>query len=198
MSKKSGIIVIAVTGTPTAGKTTFATSLSKETGIKAIEVNDIVEEKKLFTGVDEHDSKIVKMAELKKELKQVEKTASAAGQPAIILVGHLLADLDLDYDITVVVRANLLDLIARLEGREYPKEKVKENLVSESIDYCGVNAAEKSKETYEVEKDEDKAIVTAYIKERVEGKDPKAPDYPEIDKLEEMLMLVYDGNVYGL
>ena len=79
MSKKSGIIVIAVTGTPTAGKTTFATSLSKETGIKAIEVNDIVEEKKLFTGVDEHDSKIVKMAELKKEIKQLEKAAATAG-----------------------------------------------------------------------------------------------------------------------
>jgi adenylate kinase len=198
MPKKSGIIVIAVTGTPTAGKSTFAASLSKETGIKAIEVNDIVEDKKLFTGVDENDSKIVKMAELKKEIKQIEKSASLASQPAIILVGHLLADLDLDYDITVVVRANLLELIARLEGREYPREKVKENLVSESIDYCGVNAAEKSKETYEVEKDADKEIVIAYIKERIEGKAPKAPNYPEINKFEEMLELVYDGNAYGL
>jgi broad-specificity NMP kinase len=198
MPKKSGIVVIAVTGTPAVGKTKFAEALSKETGIAAVEVNDIVEKKMLFSGVDENGSKIVKMQELKKEINELEKQAAGSGQKAVILVGHLLADLKLDYDVTVVVRANLVELISRLEGRGYPKEKVKENLVSESIDYCGAQAAERSKETYEVEKEADKSAAIVYIKELLAGKTPNAPELPAINKMDEMLELVYEGNSYGL
>ena len=197
MPKKRGILVIAVTGTPGAGKTMFAESLSKVTGIKTIEVNEIVEGKRLFSRVDESGSKVVKMQELKRELISTERSAEESGQKAIILVGHLLADLKLDYDITVVVRSDLKTLVSRLEGRGYQKEKLKENLVSESIDYCGVQAAERSRETYEVEGDAEKAAVIAYIGERLAGKKPETPKLPEINKMEEMLELVYEGNSYG-
>jgi len=197
MLKKSGILVIAVTGTPGTGKTTFAKSLSKETGIRIIEVNDIVEDKKLFTGLDENGSKIVKLDELKKEIKGLLKKQSEEAK-SIILVGHLLADLNLDYDITAVTRSNLKVLVGRLEERGYQKEKLRENLVSESIDYCGVQAAERSKETYEIETESDKAKLSYYIKERLAGKALEKPKLPEISKLEEMLELVYEGNTYGL
>lgn len=197
MPKKSGILVIAVTGTPGSGKTTFAKSLSKETGIRLIEANDMVEAKGLFTGTDENGSKIVKMDELKKALKELIKE-EAKGAGGIILVGHLLADLNLDYDITAVTRSNLKVLVERLEERGYQKDKLRENLVSESIDYCGVQAAERSKETYEVESSSDKAKLSDYIKDRLSGKTPERPKLPEISKLEEMLELVYEGNTYGL
>ena len=111
MPKKSGLLVIAVTGTPATGKTTFAESLAKVTGLKTIEVNGIVEEKKLFTGEDENGSKIVKMHELAKEIKDIIKKTPADAK-GIILVGHLLADLQLDYDIAAVTRANLKELVA--------------------------------------------------------------------------------------
>ena len=97
--------------------------------------------------------KIVKMRTLAAEIRKAKRYAEESGQKAILLVGHLLADLELKYNITVVVRANINELIQRLEARGYPTEKVKENIVSESIDYCGVQAAELSEETYEVEKD---------------------------------------------
>jgi adenylate kinase len=197
MSKKGGLLVIAITGTPGSGKTSFAQSLSKETGIRPIEVNDIVEAKGLFTGTDEHGSKIVKMQELKKEIKALIKKEPPEAR-GVILVGHLLADLQLDYDITVVTRSNLKILVKRMEERGYNKEKLKENLVSESIDYCGVQAAEKSKETYEAESEADKARLSTYIRERLLGKSPEKPDLKEINKMEEMLELVYEGNSYGL
>ena len=198
MPKKGGIIVIAVTGTPGAGKTRFAESLSKEIGIGATEVNDLVEEKKLFSGIDENSSKIVKMQELKKEIKAIEKNAAASGRKAVLLVGHLLADLKLDYDVTVVVRSNLNELVSRLEERGYPREKIRENLVSESIDYCGSQAAEMSKETYEVETDAEKSAAMGYLKGLLSGKSPEPPKLPAINKMEEMLELVYEGNSYGL
>ncbi len=198
MPRKSGILLIAVTGTPGAGKTKFAELLSKEIGITAIEVNDIVEAKKLFSGVDENGSKIVKMQELKKELKALETRSAESGQKAVLLVGHLLADLKLDYDVAIVVRAKLTDLVSRLEARGYPKDKVRENLVSESIDYCGVQAGEKSKETYEVETEKDKHLAASYIKGLLSGKAAEPPKLPEINKMEEMLELVYEGNSFGL
>jgi adenylate kinase len=198
MPKKSGLLVIAVTGTPGAGKTSFAKMLSEQTGLRAIEVNDIVEEKKLFSGIDEHGSKIVKMQELKKELKALEKSEKEAGKPAIMFVGHLLADLKLDYDISIVVRANLKELISRLESRSYEKDKLRENLISESIDYCGFQIAELSKETYQVEKESDKEAAIRYLKERLAGNDVEKPNLPEINKTDEMLELVYEGNTFGL
>ena len=195
--RKSGPLAIAITGTPGAGKTSFSQALFKATGIKPIEVNDIVEAKKLFTGEDENGSKIVKMKELEKEIKEIMKKEPPEAK-GVILVGHLLADLNLDYDITVVVRSNLGVLIERMEKRGYNKEKLKENLVSESIDYCGVQAAEKSKETYEVETEADKAKLSSYIKSRLSGTNLEKPNIPEINKMEEMLELVYEGNRYGL
>jgi adenylate kinase len=192
--KGGGPIVIAVTGTPGAGKTTFAESLSKETGMRSVEVNDVVEEKKLFDGVDDNGSRIVKMQKLRMALEEIIKNEDAKG---IILVGHLLADLNLDYDIAAVVRCNLKTLIERMEGRRYKKEKLKENLVSESIDYCGVQAAQRSKESYEVESEEQKKLLAGYIKERLGEKSPEKPSFPEINKLSELLELVYEGNSYG-
>jgi adenylate kinase len=197
MPKKSGLLVIAVTGTPGTGKTTFAQELSKATGLKPVEVNDIVEEKRLFTGEDEHGSKIVKMQELKKEIKEIIKKTPPESR-AVILVGHLLADLQLDYDIAAVTRVGLRELVKRLEQRKYPMDKLRENLVSESIDYCGVQAAEKSKEAYEIETESDKKQLSEYIKERLSGQSPAKPNLPDINKLEEMLELVYEGNTYGL
>lgn len=191
---KKGQLIIAVTGTPAAGKTTFAESLCEAIKVKPIEVNNIVESKLLFTGIDENESKIVKMEELEDEIKKVQE----AGDPVIVLVGHLLCDLRLKYDIAIVVRAKLTELILRMEERSYSKEKVKENLVSESIDYCGAQVAEKAKETYEVEGDEEKALIIDYIKERAAGGTPKPPKLSAINKMDEMLELVYNDNVYGL
>jgi adenylate kinase len=193
------MLLIQVTGTPGSGKSSFAESLAKSTGARLIEANEIVEEQKLFSGIDETGSKIVKMRELCSAIKRkIGALEKERGTGAVILVGHLVPDLDIKPDISIVIRVGLRELIGRLESRKYTKEKIRENLVSESVDYCGEMAMEKSGETYEVESGREKEEVIAYIKSRLEGANPVPPIFREINKMHDLLDLVYDGNKYGL
>ncbi len=188
-------LLIAVTGTPGAGKTMFAETLSKAiTGSKLIELNDIVEEYKLFSRIDSMGSKVVKLKELEKRAKALIETEKST----VILVGHLAPEIDVGQEITIVVRISLKELIRRLEARKYQFEKVRENIVSETIDYCGVKSREKGFETYEVESDSDKEEITEYIKDRLSGKKHTPPDKREISRFEELLELVTNDNKYGL
>lgn len=160
-----------------------------------IELNDIVERFKLFSGTDKTGSRIVRLAELEAKTKEIIKQNSKNG--SIIVVGHLVPEIKLKYDIIVVVRASLKELITRMEARNYQKEKIKENIVSESIDYCGVKSMEGCTETYEVEGEKERKEILKYIKERDSGKSADKPKVKEISKMNELLELVTDGNTYG-
>ena len=59
--------IIAVTGTPGTGKTTIAGKLAKKINGEIINLTQIINENKLYTGIDKsRDTKIVDVAELKK------------------------------------------------------------------------------------------------------------------------------------
>jgi adenylate kinase len=189
---------VGVTGTPGSGKTKFAGDLAKRTGIKLVELNDLVEEHKLFSGIDETGAKIVKIEGLSFMVKERISEMRKKREKGVILVGHLIPDLDVRPDVTVVTRVALAELIKRLEARKYSKEKIKENLVSESIDYCGATAKERFGSTYEVETDSEKDGIIEYIRLLLEGEPPRAPKGDEINKMQEMLDLIYDGNKYCL
>jgi adenylate kinase len=190
-------LIVSVTGTPAVGKSSFAKKLSEALpNSKMIEINDVVEEHKLFSRIDEIGSKVVKMKELESEIQTlIEKEEKKSN---LILVGHLIPDLNLKQDLVVVLRLNLNTLIERLEARDYPKEKVKENLVSESVDYCGVKAKEKCPQTYEIETDAEKEEMIDYIVSIPSGSPKKAPEMKEISKFDELLELVTSDNKYGL
>lgn len=189
-------IVIAVTGTPASGKTTFAKELAGSIpGAKIIEINDVVDQYKLFSSIDKLGSKIVKLKELEANMTELMKKNK---DHTVIIVGHLVPELKLNQDITVVLRIGLRDLIKRLEARGYQKEKIKENIVSESIDYCGVKSREVCRETYEVETKTQKDEITDYILAKIEGKEKKPPETEEISKFNDLLDLITDGNNYGL
>jgi broad-specificity NMP kinase len=57
-------------------------------------------------------------------------------------VGHLVPEIKIKYDMIIVLRIGLKLLVERLEERGYQKEKIRENIVSESIDYCGIKSME--------------------------------------------------------
>ena len=189
-------MMIGVTGTPAAGKSTFAKEILEELpDSEMIELNDVVKRFKLFSSTDRMGSRIVKLGELEAKMKEILKTDGK--KKNIIVVGHLVPEIRLKYDIIVVVRANLKELIKRMEGRKYQKEKIRENIVSESIDYCGVKSGEICTETYEVEGEKEKREILKYIKERDSGKSACRPESKEISKMDELLELVTDGNKYG-
>ncbi|HII09983.1 TPA: AAA family ATPase [Candidatus Micrarchaeota archaeon] len=190
-------IVIGVTGTPAAGKSTFAKEILGELPeSEMIELNDIVDRFKLFSDVDKLGSKIVRLKELEAKMAEIIKEKGMSRN--IIVVGHLVPEIKLKYDLIVVVRVNLKGLISRMERRNYQKEKIRENLVSESIDYCGVKSSEMCAETYEIENEEERRKVLNYIKERSAGKSANKPEAKEISKMDELLELVTEGNRYGL
>ncbi len=190
-------LLIAVTGTPGSGKTSFAKELQRALpNSKVIEVNDVVDQYKLFSRIDKMGSKVVKLKELEKKVQQLIKDELKSSH--LIIVGHLVCELKIKQDMTVVIRIGLNELINRLEVRKYEKEKIKENIVSESVDYCGTKAKDTCKETYEVETDSDKAEIIEYIVSKASGKPSKEPDKKEINKIDEILDLVANGNKYSL
>jgi len=186
-----------VTGTPGVGKSTFAKKLSDTLpNSSLVELNDIVEEYKLYSKIDEMGSKVVKLGQLEEKVKEIIKEQGSASN--MIIVGHLVPEINVKYDMIIVLRIGLKKLVERLEARGYQKEKTRENIVSESIDYCGIKSMEHCEETYEVETESEQKEVMDYIMDRTEGKQGKPPEIREISKFKELMELIADGNKYSL
>jgi adenylate kinase len=188
-------LLIAITGTPGVGKTTFSKKLaSKLEDSDLIEINNIVDKHELYSEKDDFGTKIVNLGKLNDiligELRKKRKH--------IILVGHLAPELKLKYDIAIVLRCGLEKLSKRLEKRQYRSEKLAENIISEALDYCGLKVAGKSKETYEIETVAGQKKIFEYIIAVSQGKKTKKPDERRINKMNDLLVMVKKGNKYGL
>ncbi len=139
--------VIVVTGTPGVGKTTLTKIFAKKIGAKLYDATSIVNKNKFYSGKDKFGSKIVKMDKLSLEIAKIIKSEKSK---LIIFEGHLLCDIKIKGAIAVVLREHLTTVKNRLEKRDYPKEKLKSDIVSEAIDYCGSAALENYKDVYEI------------------------------------------------
>ena len=65
-------MIILLTGTPGTGKTTISHLLAEKLGCQLVDINHLVEEKHLYTGLDpEKDYKIVDMDALERELFRI-------------------------------------------------------------------------------------------------------------------------------
>lgn len=155
-----------------------------------------MEEKKLYTEVDKNGSKIVKLEELSRAI-ELEIQNRRADYEIILVVGHLLQELSIDLDIVIVVGSRLKELIARLENRGYSKEKIRENIVSEAIDYCFVGAKERWEQTYSVMDEQEKEYVICYIKSVAEKNPIAKPNSYEHGRLEELVELANQDKSYG-
>jgi len=162
------LLIVAVTGTPGAGKSHLAKALEKEIpNSKAIEINDIVNKYKLYSGKDKFGTKIVKLGALSAALRRELRKYTGM---TVFVTGHLAPELRLHYAVAVVKRESLETIAKRLEERGYPKEKIKENLIVEATDYCGGKMSGICAETYEVETKSDIKRIVRYIAALSEGK----------------------------
>lgn len=187
---------MAVTGTPGAGKSTFAKELGKRLGRAAvIEINDVAKTGKHFSGIDKAGAMVVKPIELSNAINAEIK--EGLKRESVIVVGHLVPELEMDPDVVVVIKARLNELIKRLEGRKYTKDKIRENIVSEAIDYCGTVCAERWHNTFEVNGKEQEEEIMDYIIALANGGKPKPPKTRSGQRLDELLELIDDGNKYG-
>jgi len=133
--------IIAVSGTPGTGKTTFSRKLSLLIRAKYLDVNKIIKKHRLNA---EYDTKrqtslidIKKLtAVLVEEIKKTKKT--------LIIDSHLSHYLPSKYvDLCVITACSSLRVLeSRLKKRGYNALKIRENLDSEIFKTCQVDALE--------------------------------------------------------
>lgn len=204
----SNMQVIALTGTPGAGKTYFAQQIKRKIkNINIIEINKIVDKYKLYTHTDIDNAKVVNIKKLSRRLnlylKNIElknKSNNKSRIIAAIFVGHLACELDIAFDVSFTIRSSLKTLEKRLIKRKYKKSKIRENLLAEALDYCGIKINKISKQAYEIETAKEKQDALNFIKNLLSPEKNKKTKKMEfrtsINKMPELLDFIKNKNKY--
>ncbi len=132
---------VLITGTPGTGKTTVSRIVAEKLETSLLAVNDLVDEKHIYNGVDaEKGYKVVDLDTLSNEIK-VSVENSDKGH--VIVEGHLAHEFSSDIvDMVIVLRARPDILRKRLNKRDWSDSKVYENLEAEALDICTFEAVE--------------------------------------------------------
>ncbi len=188
-------LVIGVTGTPGVGKTYLSKSLSMiVSNSKVIEINSIVKRYGLFSGIDELGAKIADLKRLSIRINRMLKNETHT----VFITGHLVQELNINYDIILVKRLNLRELLYRLKRRKYAMAKIRENLISEALDYCGVKARSMSNEVYEIESEASLAKIKSYIVSIQSDKAAIRPITKQINHMGELAILAKEEKKIGI
>lgn len=148
-------MIILITGTPGVGKTTVSSILVEKTCAYLVDINKLVDEKHLYTGIDEERGyKIVDMDALFKEMNEIIDEIDDPDKH-IVVEGHL-SHLFENSDIVIVLRANPDILKDRMKTKGWKAAKIRENIEAEAIDVC-------SYESFEIHGDKVNEIDTSDI-----------------------------------
>ncbi|MCD6549370.1 adenylate kinase family protein [Candidatus Micrarchaeota archaeon] len=127
---------IVLTGVPGTGKTTVCKNLARRIKHRCISLNSIIERYHVYFYIDKKDgSKVVDMKKLSDYV-----TNMLAGEDRYIVEGHLACEFFIPADLVIVLRTHPRILEKRLKKRRYNKQKVKDNVVCELIDYCVIKS----------------------------------------------------------
>lgn len=151
---------VLFTGSPGAGKTTYAKWLAKKIKADYINEKQFALENKI--GRFDEDELEIPLKELQKKLKEKLK-----GKKKYVLDGHLLCEIKVPVDLVIVVRMHPEMLEGILEKRGYHVDKIQDNVFCEGIDYCLKHAKRNYKgKVVEVRNEESiKAVKGAILKE---------------------------------
>lgn len=141
--------VIAVTGTPGTGKSTFSRVLSKDLGYEMLDLNELIEEKDIYELAPD-DTRVVDPGDLRNAFDEV----VAGKESGLVVDGHLSHLLDPDIVTEVLVLRTDPDILEeRLGERDYSEEKLQDNLEAEILDIVLEEAIRKHGEenVYEID-----------------------------------------------
>jgi adenylate kinase len=134
-------MIILITGTPGVGKTTVSSILVEKIDACLVNVNELVDEKHLYTGIDEKRGyKIVDLDALFNKMNEIIGKVDSPDKH-IIIEGHL-SHLFENSDLVIVLRANPDVLRDRMKTKGWKPAKIRENIEAEAIDICSYEAFE--------------------------------------------------------
>lgn len=134
-------MIILITGTPGVGKTTVSGLLTEKIKAHLIDINKLVDEKHLYTGIDEEKGyKIVDLDGLFNEIDDIIRQINDSNK-YIIIEGHL-SHFFRKSDKVIVLRANPDVLQGRMKTKGWSAAKIRENIEAEAIDVCSYEAFE--------------------------------------------------------
>ncbi len=136
--------VIIVTGTPSTGKTTLAKEVAQKYGFKRLDVNALI---KKYVLREKYDTKnkcwIVDENKFTSVLEKIVKE-KRKNKEKIVIDSHLSHYLSPRFvDICLVTRCDLEELYRRLKKKQYPKNKIEENMECEIMEICLQEAYER-------------------------------------------------------
>ncbi|MDQ1280493.1 MAG: adenylate kinase [Thermoproteota archaeon] len=140
--KESKTKVIVITGSPGVGKSTVSKALADKLEALYVSLTDVVKNEKLTLRFDEQRDTFI--ADLNRLSKRVEEIIGDAPGD-VIIEGHYAPDVvpaSLASHV-FVLRFDPDSLRTRLEKRGYSEKKILENIESEALDICLVNAIER-------------------------------------------------------
>jgi adenylate kinase len=137
--------VILITGTPCTGKTTLAKHLTTNLDALHINLTEFANKHHLILKQDPHrKTAIINETKMRKKITQ---TINTTHKPNIIIDGHYAAAIVPKHlaTHTFVLRRNPIELRRLMEKRGYTGTKLWENLASEILDICLIEALHKQK-----------------------------------------------------
>lgn len=147
-------MLILISGTPGVGKTTVSALLAERLNAYLIDINRLVDEKHLYTGIDEERGyKVVDLDALSTEMDRI---IDEIDNEFIIIEGHLSHLFDKS-DFVIILRANPKVLNERMKIKGWNDQKISENIEAEAIDII-------SYEAYHIHGDRANEIDTSNIK----------------------------------
>ncbi len=176
--------VIIVTGTPGTGKTSVSRLLAEKLGCIHLDVSRYVIENRMYVSYDEErQSYVIDEDRVREAIKKLVETSKC-----IIIDIHYPELLDfLQPDIVIILRTAPEILERRLKPRNWPENKVKENIMAEILGVPTANALSivGSDKIYEIDTTdrEPEEVVRIVLEDILEG---KAKPGPKIDWLSRM------------
>lgn len=132
---------IFITGTPGTGKTTISKLLKEQLPINFVDINQLVDDEKLYTGYDEKKGyKIVDIPALCLKLKDIIRNTN--DDKDMLVEGHLSHFCD-GADLVIVLRTHPDTLQNRLKDKGFNNDKIRENLEAEALDICAFETFER-------------------------------------------------------
>ncbi len=144
-------MIIAITGTPGTGKSTFSKLLSEKLDYTLLDVNEFIKDHSdVVEGFDEErDAKIIDVELLN---SYVQKYIDENNVVNLVIDSHLSHYFSRDYiDLVVIMKCDISVLKARLLERGYHEEKIKENIECEIFENFLTEAREMTHNVFQIE-----------------------------------------------